>query len=112
MTYYQIHRERILNYSKNNYHSNEDKFSEYNKEYYQMNKERLIQRMKGRYVVKPRIYKTAEQKYESHLASLRKYGRKMRALAIKQKKEQVVKKIERMEVEYNEYGLIRLELNI
>ena len=111
MSYYERHRKKMLNYSKNKYNSNKDKFAEYNKEYYQKNKEHLIQRMKDRYKKRPRVYKTAEQKHESHLASLRKYYRKMHALEIKEKKDAVVKKIERLEVEYTEEGLIKLELS-
>jgi hypothetical protein len=55
---------------------------------------------------------SADQKRESHQASMRKYGRKARALAIKQQKEKVVRKIEKIEVEYNAEGFIKLELTL
>jgi hypothetical protein len=53
---------------------------------------------------------TVDEKRESHNASMRKYGKKVRALGIKRDKERVVRKIEGIEVEYNEEGLIKLEL--
>jgi type I site-specific restriction endonuclease len=55
---------------------------------------------------------SAEQKRESHIASMRKYDRKAYALKIKQQKEKVVRKINKIKVEYNAEGLIKLELAI
>jgi hypothetical protein len=79
-------------------------------QYYQLHKESLLQKMKDRHIKKPRVKMSDDQKRESHHGSMRKYGRKVRALGIKRDKEKVIRKINKIEVEYNTDGLIKLEL--
>jgi hypothetical protein len=110
LLYYYTHREHLLLRGKEYYHNNKEKSNAYNKQYYQLHKEVLIQKMKDRYLKEPRQKMTVDEKRESHHASMRKYARKKKTLDIKRKKERVVRKIEGIEVEYNEEGLIKLDL--
>ena len=110
MSYYERNREKMLQYSKNTYHMNKKHFKEYNKRYYQKNKNHILQRMKDRYIKSNRVLLTPEQKRINKAESIRKYNRKRRESELKQQKEKVVMQIERLEVEYNEDGMIKLEL--
>jgi hypothetical protein len=107
--YYYSHRDHLLQRGKEYYHNNKAKSNAYNKQYYQLHKEELIQKMKDRYLINPRVKLTDDQKKESHQASMRKYSRKVRTLAIKRDKEKVIRTIENIEVEYNAEGLIKLD---
>jgi hypothetical protein len=110
LLYYYTHREHLLQRGKEYYHNNKAKSNAYNKQYYQLHKEVLIQKMKDRYLKEPRQKMTVDEKRESHHVAMRKYGRKVRALGIKRDKEKVIRKINKIEVEYNTDGLIKLEL--
>lgn len=92
------------------YKKNQEKCNLYNKEYYLKNKERLLERHMKLYRNKhPQIQRLTEtQRRDNHKIAMNKYYHKRRV----DKKHNVVKTIEEIEIKYNKDGMIILDIDI